>query len=79
MEFPGYHQYTLFTKEMVRKKSTIPIKKKLRDYAHWRRRAQHHDLMVGDALFVSNLINGKLTPNVSGDNCNPEAKRKWYL
>ena len=27
VEFPGYHQYTLFTKEMVRKKSTIPIKK----------------------------------------------------
>lgn len=40
---------------------------KLRDYADKKRRAQHHNLVVGDIIFVANMSKGKLTPNFGGD------------
>ena len=40
---------------------------KLRDYANRNRGARHHDLVVGDVVFVATLTKGKLTPNFSGN------------
>lgn len=40
---------------------------KLSDYTDRKRKARHHDLLVGDVLFVATLTKGKLTPNFSGN------------
>ena len=40
---------------------------KLRTYADKKRRAQYHDLVLGDVEFVATLTQGKLTPNFSGN------------
>ena len=39
----------------------------LRVYADRKRRAEPHNLVVGDIVFVANMNKGKLTPNFSGD------------
>ena len=41
---------------------------KLRDYADWKRRCRHNDLVVEDVVFVATLSKGKLTPNFIGNN-----------
>ena len=40
---------------------------KLRAYADKKQRVQHHNLIVGDVVFVATLTQGKLTPNYSGN------------
>ena len=39
----------------------------LRVCADRKRKAELHDLVVGDIVFVANINKGKLTPNFSGD------------
>ena len=53
-------------KGIVPKERYKRYQEKLRDYADRKRRARHHDLVVGDVVFVATLTKGKLTPNFSG-------------
>ena len=55
-------------KGIVSEETSKRYQEKLGDYADWKRRCRHRDLVVEDVVFVATLSKGKLTPNFSGNN-----------